>query len=69
VLARVDASGEFGRLFAALKGTSLYAQVAQSYEDVFYLHEARHRENATFGTRFRAHLEFVREELRKTGRG
>jgi hypothetical protein len=69
VLARVDASGEFERLFTALKGTSLYAQVAQSYDDVFYLHEARHRENAVYMIRFKAHLQFVLEELRKAGRG
>ena len=69
VLARADATWEFDRLFAAFKGTSLYPLVAQSYDDVFYLHESRHQENAAFVNRFRVHLESVHDYLRKTGRG
>jgi hypothetical protein len=58
------------RLFARFKATSLCAQAARKYDDIFYLYEARFRdrpeeERAEFLTRFMRHLQFLAEELRR----
>lgn len=58
---------DFDGLFAKFKSGSLYAQAAQSYDDVSYLYETRYRseKEAVFLNRFKEHLRSVLEELRR----
>jgi hypothetical protein len=63
---------DFTHLFGRFKATSMYAQAARSYDDVYYLYEARssrgpHSVAPVFLDRFRKHLQEVREDLRKIG--
>jgi hypothetical protein len=52
------------------KATSLYTQAARMYDDIFYLNEVRAQagregQKAEFLARFKRHLEFLAEELRR----
>jgi hypothetical protein len=72
LLPRADRLEDFDRLFARFKTTSLYAQAARSYDDIYYLYEIRYRGGdnpmrLAFLSRFREHLQFVFGELLKMG--
>jgi hypothetical protein len=60
----------FERLFARFKSTSVYAQAARSYDDIYYLYETRYQSSKdsmplVFASRFKEHLQFILEELRR----
>jgi hypothetical protein len=70
LLAQADQLQDFDRLFAKFKSTSLYAQAARSYDDIYYLYEIKYGSKNTpmypaFLNRFKEHLQFVLEELRR----
>ena len=68
LLAQAGQVHDFDRLFARFKTTSLYAQVARSYDDIYYLYEIRYRGDknqgpSVFMNRFRVHLQWIHEQL------
>ena len=68
LLAQAGQVHDFDRLFARFKTTSLYAQVARSYDDIYYLYEMRYRGDknqgpSVFMNRFRVHLQWIHEQL------
>jgi hypothetical protein len=67
LLARTGRLPDFDRLFAKFKTTSLYSPAMRSYDDVYYLYEARHRSEGSrvFLNRFIEHLQFVVDEMRR----
>lgn len=67
LLAHADQLADFDRLFARFRGTSVYAQSARSYDDIYYLYETRYRgkKERAFLNRFVEHLQSVMEELRR----
>jgi hypothetical protein len=72
LLHQVGQLEDFDRLFARFKATSLYAQAARSYDDIYYLYEVRYRGEdnpmrLAFLSRFKEHMQFVFEELLKMG--
>jgi hypothetical protein len=75
LLAMSANTDKLDNLFRKFRATSVYAQASKSYDDVHYVHEVRCRgdnipaHTAAFLTRFKEHLQFVREELHKAGAG
>ncbi len=68
-LERAGHSEDFARVFKSFRATSLYAQAAKSYEDIYYLYDLRRgdEQDSTrneFLNRFKAHLRGVQEDLR-----
>lgn len=59
---------DFDQVFARFRATSLYAQAARWYDDIYYLHETRRGGLPDAGqssilNRFQAHLDCIRVEL------
>jgi hypothetical protein len=72
LLHRRDQFEDFDREFARFKATSLYAQAARSYDDIYYLYEVRYRNKdkltrMAFLARFKAHMQFVFDEVLQRG--
>jgi hypothetical protein len=68
LLAQAGQAHDFDRLFARFKATSPYAQATRSYDDIYYLYEARYRgdknqEPSAFMNRFHKHLQWIYEHL------
>jgi hypothetical protein len=73
VLARSATAANFEALFASFKKTSVYAQVAHSYDNILYIFEGRYRSRGEairreFTERFSGHLRSVAAELRRIER-
>jgi uncharacterized Rossmann fold enzyme len=59
---------DFPCLFERFMASSLYAQAARRYDDIFYIYEARYRERKDSGPpsfldRFRTHLDYIMTEM------
>jgi hypothetical protein len=68
LLARSAELDNFANLYSEFRSTSIYAQAAPSYDDIFYLYETRYQAAgdapSNFRSRFEAHLQFVLQTLR-----